>query len=53
MNRLIGWVEQFKSSSNVESRRKVSEKLCFIYDELIDTYYGSSAKEQAGYAILS
>ncbi len=36
---VISFLEQFKSSSNVENRRKVSEKYDFIYDELIETYY--------------
>ncbi len=36
---VVGFLEQFKSSSNVDNRRKVSEKYDFIYDELIETYY--------------
>jgi CHAT domain-containing protein len=61
--RVINMLEQFKSSSNVENRRKVSENYNFIYDELIDTYYalakadkpnaGSRADKALEYAELN
>jgi CHAT domain-containing protein len=37
--RLIALLEQIKSSSDLNIRRKASENYGFVYDELIDTYY--------------
>jgi CHAT domain-containing protein/ATP/maltotriose-dependent transcriptional regulator MalT len=45
---VINLLEQFKSSSNVENRRKVSEQYDFIYDELVETYYELSQTDQRG-----
>lgn len=49
---VIRLVEQFKSSSTVETQLKASEKYDFIYDELIDTYYSLGATDKR-YAQLS
>jgi len=45
---VITFLEQFKSGSNVENRRKVSEKYDFIYDELIETYYALGQTDKRG-----
>jgi tetratricopeptide (TPR) repeat protein len=45
---VISFLEQFKSSSNIENRRKVSEKYDYIYDELIETYYALSKTDKQG-----
>jgi CHAT domain-containing protein/tetratricopeptide (TPR) repeat protein len=45
---VINLLEQFKSSSNVENRRKVSEQYGFIYDELVETYYELSVTDKQG-----
>jgi CHAT domain-containing protein len=45
---VINLLEQFKSSSNVENRRKVSEQYGFIYDELVETYYELSLSDKQG-----
>jgi CHAT domain-containing protein len=43
---VVSLLEQFKSTSSVETRRKVSENYDFIYDDLIETYYALSKKDQ-------
>ena len=47
--RVIGMLEQFKTTSNTANRRFISEAYSFIYDELIDTYYslGVADKQDA------
>lgn len=45
---VINLLEQFKSSSNVENRRKVSEQYDFIYDEMVETYYELSQTDKQG-----
>ena len=37
--RVIAMLEQIKSTSNLDIRRKASENYGYIYGELIDTYY--------------
>lgn len=46
---VVRLLEQFKASSDVGNRRKVSETYDFIYDELIETYYslGQTDRQQA------
>src|SRR5262249_26127681 len=41
---VIDMLEQFKSSSDISIRRKVSETYGFIYDELIDTYHSLASQ---------
>jgi CHAT domain-containing protein/tetratricopeptide (TPR) repeat protein len=43
---VIELLERFKSTSNKESRRVVSETYSFIYDDLIDTYYSLGASNK-------
>src|ERR1035441_1563847 len=45
---VINLLEQFKSSSNVENRRKVSEQYDYIYDELVETYYELGQTDKQG-----
>src|SRR5207245_7154120 len=45
--RVIALLEQVKSTSDLDIRRKASENYGFVYGELIDTYYslGNEAKQ--------
>jgi tetratricopeptide (TPR) repeat protein len=44
--RVVGLLEQFKSTSNADTRRKVSENYSFIYDDLIEAYYSLGQENQ-------
>jgi CHAT domain-containing protein len=43
---VVKMLEQFKSSSDPENRRNVSEHYDFIYDELIDAYYALAQSDK-------
>ena len=43
---VIGLLEQVKSTTDLNIRRKASESYGFIYDELVDTYYLLSKADQ-------
>ncbi|MBZ5521329.1 MAG: CHAT domain-containing protein [Acidobacteriia bacterium] len=44
--RVIGLLEQFKSTGDLSLRRKASETYGFIYDELVDTWHSLGNQEQ-------
>jgi CHAT domain-containing protein/uncharacterized protein HemY len=44
--RVIGLLEQIKSTSDVDIRRKASENYGFVYGELIDAYYALSNEDK-------